>query len=811
MAGGLVIKLGFVAALCAAASYFRVHLRSSERWTRIARVSYLTVVAAQLTASALLLFAILTHEFQYTYVWSYSSTDLPLPLLLSTFYAGQEGSFMLWTLFTSLIGLFLLRYSSRNGYEPEVMSVYSLIISFLFVMLVAKNPFTYLWETFPSDLIQHGPVPAGLGHVVILDAAQKIWAQIPIQGRGLNPLLQNYWMVIHPQILFMGFSSMAVPYTLAVAGLLKRDYHSWIRVGTPWSICGAMILGVGIILGGYWAYETLGWGGFWGWDPVENSSLIPWLICVASIHTSLTQRKSGAFVRTNFVLSLLTFVMVLYSTFLTRSGILGETSVHSFVDAGMWVYWLLLAFISIFALLGFGLLLFRMREMPKVPVQHSVMSREFALFLGASALVFCAIFVVIGTSAPIITSVAKGKASAMDISYYVKTNLPLGIVITFLSGLGQLLWWRNSRLRSLLNRMVIPAIGGTAAVLLVVLMGREEFLILLFVFTSGFSLVANLQIAYDIYRGNPQFAGGSLAHIGIAIMCLGFVTSARYDQKSTVPLPKGLQVETLGYRLTYTGYRQVDAERYAFEVAVEKDGRTRVVAPVLHYSGFTQSVIRHPDLINYLNRDFYVAPVSVEEASSGGAQRTLTLDRSSNEEIAGMHVRFLGFDFTDAQRESMMDGKPFTIKAGLEVTEGSKRTRLTMVMKGGRGGGPEFVPAEYASDAGPVLLTISRMIPNDEDREKSKVEVAVQLPSDGSAGRRPETLIVEATIKPFINLVWVGTVTLAVGFALTMYRRLGDARQKGMEGRSFPSIQSTSQPVIKSPSVIGSSAGSGVG
>ncbi len=203
-------------------------------------------------------------------------------------------------------------YASRRDYEAEAMSVYSLIFAFLLLMLVVKNPFELIWNAFPADLLKTGPIPPGVTNIAVLDAVKGLWAQSPAEGKGLNPLLQNYWMVIHPQILFTGFSSMAVPYTLAVAAMLKRDYSSWIRVATPWAVFGSMILGTGIIMGGYWAYETLGWGGFWGWDPVENSSLIPWLLCTASIHTALNQRKTGAFVKTNFVFSLLTFMTVLY-------------------------------------------------------------------------------------------------------------------------------------------------------------------------------------------------------------------------------------------------------------------------------------------------------------------------------------------------------------------------------------------------------------------------------------------------------------------------------------------------------------------
>ncbi|MBM4162495.1 MAG: cytochrome C assembly protein, partial [Ignavibacteria bacterium] len=224
----IIVKIAFCAALAAVFFYYRVRREDTTRLLVFGRASYHLATLSLLSTAAVFLYLILTHQFQYTYVWSYSSRDLPLALLISSFYAGQEGSFLLWAVYTSVIGVFLMRYASRKEYEPEVMSVYSLIFAFFLLMLVVKNPFAFIWETFPDDLIQVGPIPAGLSNLVVLDSARGVWARFPAEGRGLNPLLQNYWMVIHPQILFSGFSAMAVPYALAVAGLLKRDYKSWI-------------------------------------------------------------------------------------------------------------------------------------------------------------------------------------------------------------------------------------------------------------------------------------------------------------------------------------------------------------------------------------------------------------------------------------------------------------------------------------------------------------------------------------------------------------------------------------------------------
>jgi cytochrome c-type biogenesis protein CcmF len=774
-----IVRVALLAALAAAFFYYRSVRTPSGKFLLWARSSYHLATISLIASSAIFLYLILTHQFQYKYVWEYSSTTLPLPLLISTFYAGQEGSFALWALYTSVIGIILMLYSSRRNYEGEAMSVYSLILAFLLLMLVVKNPFALIWDSFPADLIKSGPIPAGLTNFVVLDAAKSIWAQFPNEGRGLNPLLQNYWMVIHPQILFTGFSSMAVPYTLAVAALWKRDYNSWIRVATPWAVFGSMVLGTGIIMGGYWAYETLGWGGFWGWDPVENSSLIPWLLCVASIHTALNQRKSGAFVKTNFIFSLLTFLMALYSTFLTRSGVLGDTSVHSFVDPGMWVYWLLLGFITVFTAIGFGIFFLRMREMPKVPVKHSYFSREFALFLGAFTLSFVALFVAIGTSSPLITTLLKGKASAVEVGYYVKTNLPLGIVICLLSGLGQLLWWKHSNAGSFLKSILKPAALSLAVTLLVYLMlGSEDVLILLFTFCAAFSLFSNIQVGYGVFMGNPKFVGGSIAHIGIAVMCLGFVTSSRYDTKATVSLERGKPVETLGYRLTYLGYKEIDSERYAFNVQVEHGSIKKIVSPLMRFNTQENSTIRNPDIINFISRDFYVSPVTVQDG--GQSQEVpLRLMKGVPERIKDLQLEFQGLDFSNDQRAAMTDGKEFFINAKLRISDGKQKKDLELKMKNGPAGA-EFMPTPFVSYDGKAYeFSIKQMMPSQDDPAKSTVEVNVKLPVDDSTPKKEETLVVEASVKPMINLVWAGTITLIIGFLLTIFRRSEEARRQG--------------------------------
>ena len=269
-------------------------------------------------------------------------------------------------------------------------------LSFTFLLLLVnpllKSPFNYIWmepsfielkninsKFLSMPFMQSFIFQDQAGGKSFVGMDQQLYAQLKaagisvndfiIEGKGLNPLLQNFWMQIHPPILFVGFAMSAVPFAFANASLIKNDYRDWVKQSLPWLLVGTMVLGLAIMLGGYWAYGILGWGGYWGWDPVENSSLIPWLVGVASVHTMLIQKKTqssggaGRFVKTNIILSMLVYILVLYSTFLTRSGILGDSSVHSFAEPGMLVYLLLVIFMLTFLIMGIGGFIYRWKSL----------------------------------------------------------------------------------------------------------------------------------------------------------------------------------------------------------------------------------------------------------------------------------------------------------------------------------------------------------------------------------------------------------------------------------------------------------------
>ena len=307
----------------------------------LARRLYYAFTFSVILASVLLMSRLLTHDFRLSYVSSYSGRDLPFYYLFSTFWAGQEGSFLLWLFWGSIIGLFVLR--SAKEQESPVMIVYVASFIGIVAILVKQSPFRFL-------------------------------GQIPPDGQGLNPLLQDPWMVIHPPVMFSGFASLSVPFAFAIAALWSKRWDGWVVRAMPWALFTFVTLGTAILMGGYWAYKTLGWGGYWAWDPVENTSLVPWLATVALVHGMFLQKAREKHRKINIILAILAFCCILYGTFLTRSGVLADFSVHSFIDLGI-TGWLV-GIIMVFLVGGLALLAFRWKEIPVVSDLDAATGKE---------------------------------------------------------------------------------------------------------------------------------------------------------------------------------------------------------------------------------------------------------------------------------------------------------------------------------------------------------------------------------------------------------------------------------------------------
>lgn len=851
--GNIAVIVGFIASLLGMAAYFRSI--EQPRLIGVARAGFHVTVTTVLVSSLILLILIVKHQFQFHYIWAYSSRELPLGLLMSTFYAGQEGSFLLWTLMVSIIGIVLLIYTQKRDNEREVMGVYSSILAFLMMLLIVKNPFA--------------PIEGNM---------------IPADGRGLNPLLQNFWMQIHPPILFLGFAAMAPPFALAIAALMRRRYQDWVVSSLPWVLGGSMLLGLGISLGGFWAYETLGWGGWWGWDPVENASLIPWLISVALIHTMLTQKRTKGLVLTNFILAILAFVLVLYSTFLTRSGVLGEASVHSFVDPGRFSFTLLVLFMFAFTDVGFALLFGRFTKWgrgmferydgwklygllylvvigPSIPIfaqvsgdlvpvftdmiananpvllllyypmlgiahilnllsylwlpalifkivqigyvfsgrlhsekeydSFSMMSRETWLGLGAGVVGLLTFIVLVGTSMPIIpqfiidavNSVFNALGTEMRLgntvepAFYDAMGLPLAIVMTFMIGFTLLLMWSTTRRDMLLRKLVLPLGLGIAATLVIVFAGSvyDPGMIML-ALSSSFCLFSNLVIGYRIVRGNPKFTGAYVAHTGLALMLLGIIGSGFYSTSKSLELKQGETVEWSGYRFTYVGNETFwNGQRYYFNVRLddavtgEEIETVKTIMFVSNYGGQEQ-IMRNPGIAKFFTTDVYVEPQALYAPDPDGGKR-YGFVKGQTYEFGGYAVTFTEFDMNNSREsESFRIGGVFRVEKYGEEPQELMVARTT---------GPEGVKSEPALvTAGDLQVEILGMTPNQEDLAMSTVEVRLKnpnVPVDPNDMR--ETLVVEASLEPFISLVWIGIIVMLAGMIIARSRRSSDARR----------------------------------
>ncbi|MGK7371218.1 MAG: cytochrome c biogenesis protein CcsA, partial [Candidatus Halalkalibacterium sp. M3_1C_030] len=351
---------------------------------------------------------------------------------------------------------------------------------------------------------------------------------VPADGKGLNDLLKSPWMIIHPPALFLGFSMMAVPYCFAMAALWKRKYHAWVNAALPWTLGANLSLFTAIFLGGYWAYVTLSFGGYWAWDPVENASFIPWLIGTAGIHTMLIQRKSSTSQKASIILAMLAYVAVVYETFLTRSGVLSDSSVHSFVDLGL--YNQLLLFMAVILGVGIGMLIYRYKDLPSQQNESKLLSREFMTFAGAMVLFLIGMVMTLGTSSPIIGRLFTENPTPPEVSFYNEWTMPLAILAAILTVLGQYLFWKRYNAESLANELLWPVAGACIATLTTIFIGDvRDLYYMLYLLSAWFALFGNGFVMVRLARKKPKLIGGSLSHIGFGIMLLGFLASSAYD------------------------------------------------------------------------------------------------------------------------------------------------------------------------------------------------------------------------------------------------------------------------------------------
>ena len=736
-----------------------------------ARRLYYAYVFSILLASFLLLTRLISHDFRLSYVASYSGRDLPFYYLFSTFWAGQEGSFMLWLFWGALIGLFVLR--SAKEQEAPVMIVYIASFIGIVAILVKQSPFRFL-------------------------------AQIPPDGQGLNPLLQDPWMVIHPPVMFSGFASLSVPFAFAIGALWMKRWDGWVVRAMPWALFTFVTLGTAILMGGYWAYKTLGWGGYWGWDPVENTSLVPWLATVALVHGMFLQKMRAKHRKINIILAILAFCCILYGTFLTRSGVLADFSVHSFIDLGI-TGWLV-GIIVVFLVGGLGLLAWRWREIPVVSDVDAATGKEKEEpFLSRSVLfilsvtLFCAsgLVILLGTSAPILTRVA-GKASQVATSFYNVTHRPIAGLMALLLLLVPYLSWRGESGKGVLKKALVPGVVGLLGVgvfFAAGVRGAGDLLILAFA-VAGFVANAETAILF-VKRKAVKTMGGYLAHIGMSIMLVGILISGVYEKRTTVNLVRNQPVSVGSNTLTFTRtvfvtdsgevkrFEELNAmdlsdrrAKQAMEVEVSSRGGSVWKAyPKLYTNTRTNQMMANPDVKSSPLMDLYVSPQAYDPGRSARIEgTTFALKKGDSKTVEGVKVKFLDFS---ADRSQVSSARPHVTVTGnflVTTAEASEEKTAQLVMYFGEA-------TESATESpetvlpGKGRLKLLKVSPNEGICE---IELLGVAPGGDLKPATGETLSVDLTTKPLISLVWGGFYVMMAGGLVALVRRARDSRQAAL-------------------------------
>jgi cytochrome c-type biogenesis protein CcmF len=813
--GHFFLLLSFISSIGATVAYFisvqkgrRGNLLTEEsQWKKLARIFFITEAISVFAVFGILFYIISNHYFEYKYAWQHSSLSLEPKYLLSCFWEGQEGSFLLWSVWHCVLGLvFIFR---QKDWEAPVMAVVSFAQVMLATMLlgvtlfdsqIGSNPFLLLRN---SGLLDKAP----LFHEAS-GALRQDYLSLVKDGNDLNPLLQNYWMVIHPPVLFLGFASTLIPFGFAIGGLWTKKFAEWTRPSLSWALFSAGIFGLGIMMGAAWAYESLNFGGYWAWDPVENASLVPWLVLVAGIHTLLIYRSTGNALRTAFLFFILCFILVLYSTYLTRSGDLQETSVHAFTGDGITV-WHLRTLLLIFLLPALSLLVVRYKQIPFVAKEEETSSREFWMFVGSLVLFLSALLIISMTSVPVFNkfiALFGGKEGAIKpfavgeeaAHSYNQIQIFVAIILGSFTGFGMYLRYKKTG-KAFLKKLLWPSLAGLVLAGLILGFGEINYsekgmaymaAVWLAVVAAAYSVVANAAYIFTGVRTIAK-AGGAIAHLGFALMLLGILISSskkeilsyytggipayfgkdsKENPGENVTLVKGLKTDMGKYWVTYERdsthplkplwYYHLNFER--------KDGKDNFyLSPnaFVNYKG-NMGLMANPDARHYLTYDVFTYITSLPDPDK----------RKDTAQFRPVELT-VGDTLFYSKGFGILEGLQ-TIKdiPGIEFGEEDSATVATISIKAQTTSNytikPLLINKGGAIYAEPDSLVQENLVLQLRKVDGNKAELGI---------KESDSLMQYVTLKaykfPYINVLWAGTIIMVIGFFISSWRRMSMNRK----------------------------------
>jgi cytochrome c-type biogenesis protein CcmF len=784
----------FCASLVAVIAYFKAanaRIPEEEKsWRRMARWAFRIGVVSVFAVFLTIVYIIWNHLFEYNFAWEHSSRSMPLQYLFSCIWEAQEGSFLLWTIWVCVLGLVLIKIAGK--WESPVMTVISfthlclatmIIGLYFFGNKVGFNPFILVRQ---MDFAANAPIFSRPDYLSIPQMQD---------GQGLNALLQNYWMTIHPPILFLGFSSTVVPFAYAIAGLWKRQWD-WTKAALPWTLFSACVLGTGIMMGAAWAYESLSFGGYWAWDPVENASLVPWLVMIAGLHTMVIYNSTGHSLRSTHFFLITQFILVLYSTFLTRSGILGDTSVHAFVDSGM--NFQLALFVFVFLLPAYGFFIARYRRIPHIIKEEATSSREFWMFIGSLVLFLSALFVIGSTSLPVFNLVTKKKLALGDDAEfaYNRIEIFIAILIGLLTAVTQYLKYKGTGPKYLLKKIWLPTVIALVISVLFSVFGGIRYdkygagflgAIHVALFSAIFSVVANATYIRAGIKGKLKAAGPSIAHVGFGLMLVGILLSSakktvlsynttgivlpfspesKQDPMENLTLLKGVPTDMGAYTATYVNNDSVNRRQKTtyYQIHFEKKNSPEQFDLYPDYVVSTKGggeTAANPDKRHYWNKDIFAYISATDNPDKSGDTAQF---RPSNP--LGLHDTAFyskGYIVLDSVLINPANGKyhfaptdtALVAKVSVVTRDSMRYTAYPAL----------FIKDNMANFLNDTVFAQDLALRFDKLTGK-KIELGIK-----ESSQMVPFVALKVLVFPQISLLWIGTIIMIIGFIVSIIWR----------------------------------------
>ncbi|MFC5283080.1 heme lyase CcmF/NrfE family subunit [Pedobacter alpinus] len=792
--GQFFIVLSFGTSILSLLSYYFATTAKDKldlSWQKLGRLAYRLNLFAIIGVGACLFYIIYNHMFEYHYAWAHSSKTLPVYYIISCFWEGQEGSFWLWTFWQGVLGCFVI--VKAKTWENSVMTVISLSQVFLASMIlgveilgakIGSSPFVLLRDALEA------PIFSRADYLSLIE-----------DGNGLNPLLQNYWMVIHPPTLFLGFASMIIPFAYGVAAVWEKRYSDWVKPALPWALFAVMILGTGIIMGSFWAYEALNFGGFWAWDPVENASIIPWLTLIAGVHVMIAYKNSGHSYFTALFLVIISFVLVLYASFLTRSGILGDTSVHAFTSMGMDKQ--LLIYLAVFTILPFVLIIINWKHLPITQKDEDTYSREFWLFIGAIVLLVSCIQIIATTSIPVFNAIFGTEiAPPTDaIQHYNKWQIAFAFVIATISAFSQFLKYKKTDVRKFFISLAVTFIVSIflTAGLVYAMDIYSNLMYILMTWAAVFSILCNAKVLGEAFKGKWKLSGSAVAHIGFALLLVGALVAAANNKvvslnntgigfgdefaknnnpRENIILYKDEPAKMDKYTVTYLGDSTSGVNTY-YRVnykVINTEGKVTEnfnLYPNAQQNAKMKQIIASPDTKHYLFHDIYTHVSSVplkeehHEDHEGHSDDENYLTPVVHEVTVGDTIRFRsGFLVVkNVNKNATIKDIPLNkgdVSIGMQLeinaNNATYQAEPIFLIKGN-----SKVDFGKKVDEAGLKLRFTNVLP-----EKNKLELTVY---EKPKAEKKDWIVLKAIEFPYINLFWGGTIIMVIGFILSIFRR----------------------------------------